>query len=214
MKLNKWFFCIVRTLSWIGAHLWFVSWIGAHLWCVSWIGAHLFNTLSWIGALLCAFNALLPIYDLFHGLELLYDLLRGLVPIYDLLHGLELIFDLPHGLVPIYDVFYGLVSIHTCFMHWCPSMMCFLDWCLSLCVSCTGAHLWFISIFSPTRFSTSRFFSLFEPMINELKYFGSWLSFRWVIWIFMNLTWVWYCAESIFPGYHTPASQMTFLDPI
>ena len=49
------------------------------------------------------------------------------------------------------------------------------------------------------------------PLTNGLKF---WLSFRRVIRIFMNLPGVWYYAESISLGYHTPVSQMTFLDPI
>ena len=68
-----------------------------------------------------------------------------------------------------------------------------------------------------TRFSTSSFFHHSNqpgPLTNGLKYFRFWLSFCRVIWIFLNLPGVWYCAESISPGYHTPESQMTFLDSI
>ena len=65
-------------------------------------------------------------------------------------------------------------------------------------------------------FDLQFFYYLNQPglLTNGLKYYRIWLSFRWVIQIFMNLPGVWYFAESISPGYHTPASQMTFLDPI
>ena len=52
------------------------------------------------------------------------------------------------------------------------------------------------------------------PLTNGLNYFRFWWSFRRVIQIFVNLPGVWYCAESISPGYHTLVSQMTFLDKI
>ena len=62
-----------------------------------------------------------------------------------------------------------------------------------------------------------QFFPSFEPAwaIDQWAKKNSILvKFRQVIQIFMNLPWVWYCAELISPGYHTLVSQMTFLDPI
>ena len=46
-----------------------------------------------------------------------------------------------------------------------------------------------------------------EPLNNGLKQFRFWLSFHWVIRIFMNLPGVSYWAESNSPGYHTAQSQ-------
>ena len=65
---------------------------------------------------------------------------------------------------------------------------------------------------SPTRFSNSSCFLHSNqpgPLTYGLKYFQFWLSFRWDILILLNLPWVWYCAEYISPGYHTPASHFS-----